>query len=119
MLDNECIGSLKQFLHNYSVKFQPVPLHLHCTNAVECAIQTYKDHLVAGLISCNLNFSLHLWDRPIPHATLTLNLLCPSRLNPRLSAESQLSGAFDYNRTPLAPPVTRVVAHEAPGNRRT
>ena len=62
---------------------------------------------------------MNLFYRLIPHTALTLNLLRPSRLNPRLSAESQLNGAFDCNRTPLAPPVTRVVFHEAPGNRRT
>ena len=95
MLDNECPGGLKQFLHDSSVNFQLVPPHLHCTNASERAIQTYKDHLVAGLSSCNPNSPLHLWDRLIPHATLTLNLLRPSRLNPRLSTESQLNGAFD------------------------
>ena len=76
-------------------------------------------HLVTGLSSCNPKFPLHLWDRLIPHDTLTLNLLRPSCLNPRLSAESQLKGAFDYNRTPLAPPDNRVVVHESPGNHHT
>ena len=119
MLDNECPGGLEQFLRNSSVKFQLVPPHLRCTNTAKRAIQTYKDHLIAGLSICDPNFALHLWDLLIPHATLTLNLLRPSRLNPRLSAEAQLNGAFNYNRTPLAPPVTRVVVHEAPGNRHT
>ena len=106
MLDNECPGGLKTFLREASVKFQLVPPYLHHTNAAERAIQTYKDHLSAGLSSCDPNVPLHLWDRLIPHATLTLNLLRPSRLNPRLSAEAKLNGAFDFNRTPLAPPGT-------------
>ena len=119
MLDNECPGGLKTFLRESSVKFQLVPPYLHRTNATERAIQTYKDHLIAGLSSCYPNFPLHLWNRLIPHGTLTLNLLCPSRLNPRLSAEAQLNGDFYFNRTPLAPPGTRVVVHEKPNNRRT
>ena len=119
MLDNECTGGLKSFLRNSSVRFQLVPPYLHCTNAAERAIQNYKDHLIAGLSSYNPNFPLHLWDRLILHDTLALNLLCPSRLNPRLLAEAQLNGAFDFNRIPLGPPVTQVVVHEAPGNRRT
>ena len=49
MLDNECPGGLKQFMRDSSVKFQLFPPHLHCTDAAECAIQTYKDHLVYGL----------------------------------------------------------------------
>ena len=104
MLGNECPDGLKTFLR---------------TNAAERAIQTYKYHLISGLSSCDLNFPLHLWDRLIPHATLTLNLLRPSRINPRLSAEDQLNGAFDFNRTPLAPPGTRVIVHKTPENRRT
>ena len=119
MLDNEFPRDLKTFLRNASVRFQLLPPYLHHINAAERAIQTYKDHLISGLSSCDPNFPLHLWDRLFPHATLTLNLLRPSRLNPRLSAEAQLNGAFDFNFTPLAPPGTRVVVHKAPNNRRT
>ena len=104
MLDNEFPGGLKQFLRDSSVDFQLVPPHLHRTNAAERAIQTYKDHLDSGHSSCEPKFSLHIWDRLFPRATLTLNLLRPSLLKPRLSAEAQLNSAFDYNRTPLAPP---------------
>ena len=55
----------------------------------------------------------------ILYATLTLNLLGTSRLNPRLSAEAGLNSAFDFNRTPLATPGICIVVHEAPGNRCT
>ena len=119
MLDKKCPGGLKTFLRDASVKSQLVPPYLHCINAAERVIQTYKDHLIAGLSICDPNFPLHLWDRLIPHDTLTLNLLQLSRLNPRLSAEAQLNGAFDFNRKPLAPPGTRVVVHETPNNCRT
>jgi hypothetical protein len=30
-----------------------------------------------------------------------------------------LDGTFDYNRTPLAPPGTKIVIHEKPNQRRT
>ena len=119
MLDNECPGCLKNFLCDSRVRFQLVPPYLHRTNAAGRVIKTYKDHLIAGLSSCDPNFPLHLWDRLIPHANLTLNLLRSSRLNPRLSGEAQLNGAFDLNRTPLALPGTRVEVHETPNNRRT
>ena len=84
MLDNECPGGLKTFLRTTSVKFQLVHPYLHRTNATERAIQTYKDQFISGLSSCDPTPPLYLWDRLIPHATLKLNLLCPSRLNPRL-----------------------------------
>ena len=119
MLDNECPGGLKTFLRPEIVKFQLVPPYLHRTNAAERAIQTYKDQLIAGLRSCDPNFPLHLWDCLIPHATLTINLLRPSRLNPRLLAEAQHNSTFDFNRTSLAPLDTQVIVHETPNNRHT
>ena len=45
IIDNGFPGGLKQSLSDSSVKFQLVPPHLHRTNAVELAIQKYKDHL--------------------------------------------------------------------------
>jgi hypothetical protein len=60
---------------------------------------------------------LKLWDKLLPQATITLNLLRKSRINPRMSAYAQLNGDFDFNRTPLAPPGTRIIAHEKPDQR--
>jgi hypothetical protein len=64
------------------------------------------------LCSTDKKFPMHLWDRLIPHAVITLNLLRQSRLNPKLSSRAQLNGLFDYNATPLAPPGTRVIIHK-------
>jgi hypothetical protein len=36
------------------------------------------------------------------------------RMNPKLSAYAQVHGAFAFNRTPLAPPGTKVLVHEKP-----
>jgi len=58
---------------------------------------------------------MNLWCRLIRQAEITLNLLRASRINPRLSAYAQLSGAFDYNATPLAPPGIKCIIHEKPG----
>ena len=118
-LDNEAPGRLKQFMKNSGMDYQLVPPHVHRRNAAERAISTWKDHFISILSSTDPNFPLHLWCRLIEQATTTLNLLRPSRINPRLSAEAQLNGAFDYNKTPLAPPGTRVLIHETPQNRRT
>lgn len=40
-------------------------------------------------------------------------------MNPKLSAYAQINGAFDFNRTPLAPPGTKVLAFIDPQNCRT
>jgi hypothetical protein len=90
---------------------------MHRRNAAERAIRTYKNHFVAGLSTCDPTFPMHLWCRLIAQANITLNLLRASRLNPQLSAYAQIFGQFDFNRTPLAPPGTRVLSHDKLANR--
>jgi hypothetical protein len=102
-----------------NVEFQLVPPYDHRQNAAERPIGIWKDHFVAGLASLDPHFPMHLWCRLIDQCTQTLNLMRPSRINPRLSAEAQLNGAFDYNKTPLAPPGTKVLIHETPNRCRT
>jgi hypothetical protein len=92
-------------MHKQEVDFQLVPPHVHRRNAAKRAIRTC-------LCSVNPNFPMTLWDTLLPQATLSLNLLQTSRINPQLSAYAQLFGNFDYNRMPLAPPGTKVVAHK-------
>jgi hypothetical protein len=72
-----------------------------------------------GLCSVDKQFRMHLWCELFPQATLTLNLMRTSRINPTISAANQLYGQFDFNRTPLAPPGTRAVAHVKPKARRS
>jgi hypothetical protein len=90
-LDNECSAALKQFLRKDNVEFQLVPPYNHRQNAAEQAIGIWKDHFVAGLASLDPTFPMHLWCRLIEQCTQTLNLMRPSRINPRLSAEAQLN----------------------------
>jgi hypothetical protein len=61
---------------------------------------------------------MHLWDRLLPQAVITLNMLLTSMINPKLSASTHLDGQYDYNRLPMAPPCTIIVAHETPSCRR-
>ena len=84
---------------------------MHQRNAAERAIRTFKNHFLAGLATCDPDFPLQEWDRLILQATITVNLLCSSRVNPKLSAYAYVFGPFDFNRTPLAPPGTKVIIH--------
>jgi hypothetical protein len=118
-LDNEASGILQQFMRDSDIDYQLVPPGLHRQNASEQAIRTFKNHFIAGLCTTDPNFPLILWDRLLPQALITLNLLRTSRINPRLSAWAQVHGLFDFNRTPLAPPGTRVLVHEKPDLRGT
>ena len=118
-LDNEASHLLKTFLHDNQVDFQLVPPHAHRRNSAERAIRVFKNHFIAGLCSTDPSFPLHLWDKLIPQALITLNLLRSAHINPQLSAQALIFGSFDFNRTPLAPPGTKVLIHEKPNNRET
>jgi hypothetical protein len=111
-LDNKCSSALRSLLNQHDMQSQLAPPHMHRRNAAERAIQTFKNHFIAGICSADPNFPLRLWDRLLPQATITLNLLRQSRIIPMVSAHSQLYGHYDFNQAPMAPPVTRVIAHE-------
>jgi hypothetical protein len=71
-LDNEASAALKHFSTANDVEYQLVPPHCHLRNATERAIRTLKEHFVAGISSVDPTFPLHLWDRLLPQAEITL-----------------------------------------------
>jgi hypothetical protein len=84
-LDNEASTALKNFFTVNGIAYQLVPPHCHRRNAAEHAIRTFKEHFVAGLSSVDPSFPMHLWDRLLPQAENTLNLLRTSQLHQQLS----------------------------------
>ena len=54
-LDNKCPTVLQKFMTAKDRRFQLVPPHLHRQNSAERAIQTFKNHFIAGLASVNKN----------------------------------------------------------------
>ena len=48
-----------------------------------------------------------------------MNVLGATRINPRLSAYAYIFRKFDFKFTPMAPPVTKVLAHLKLGQRPT
>jgi hypothetical protein len=118
-LDNEASRALQTFMDVENIDFQLAPPQVHRRNAAERAIHTFKNHFIAGLCLTNRDFPLNLWDKLLPQHLVTLNLLLRSRINPQLSAQAHMHGAFDFNRTPLAPPGTKVLIYEKPDIQQT
>jgi hypothetical protein len=110
-LDNEASAALKNFFTVNDVAYQLVPPHCHRRNAAERTSRTFKEHFVTGLSSVDPAFPLHLWDRLLPQAEITLNLLRTSRLYPQLSPAAHFHGIVDYNKTAFAPPGYKIIAH--------
>jgi hypothetical protein len=118
-LDNEASQLLKSYLDNKYITFNLVPPYSHWRNAAEMAIRSFKDHLISGICSTDKAFPMHLRDRLLTQAVITLNMLRISQINPKLSAETHIDGKYDYNRAPMTTPGTRIIAHETPNRRRT
>eukprot|EP00957_Ditylum_brightwellii_P017575 1324132-Ditylum_brightwellii.AAC.1 len=79
ILDNEISAEFKEAPKKYKFTYEWTPPNIHQQNAVECAICTSKNHFMAGLTMCHLQFPIAEWDRTMEQANLTLNLLCTSR----------------------------------------
>ena len=113
-VDNEFSNELIEEMESRGLKYQIAPRGNHRTIAAERGIQTLKNHFISVLYGCDPTFPKSQWDRVLPVAVLTLNMLRPSRINPAKSAYNELWGNFDFNKTPLAPPGCLIVAHERP-----
>ena len=117
ILDNECSNDLKLAILNTNSTFELVPPHQHRRNAAERAIRTAKNHLLAGIATCDPDFPITEWDRLLRQSELTLNLLRTSRINPSLSAWAYVNGVHNFNKVPLAPPGTKIIMHSKPDQR--
>ena len=113
-LDNETSDLFLQSLESVHIVINLVAPHVHRRNAAERAIQTFKSHFIAILCSTDPKFPLNLWDKCLPQAEITLNLLRNSRINPNLSAYGHVWGNFDFNKTPIAPLGIKLLVHIKP-----
>jgi hypothetical protein len=111
---NEASKLLKANLYQQDITFQLVPPYSHRRNSAERAIRSFKYYLIAGLCSTDKSFPMHLCDRLLPQAIMTLIMIRTSRINPKLLAATHIFGQYDFNRAPMAPPGTIIIAHETP-----
>ena len=67
ILDNEASAEYKKLMtEKWNVNYQLVPPHIHCRNAEERAIRTFKAHFLSILAGVADDFSRNLWDLLIP-----------------------------------------------------
>ena len=118
-LDNEASKIMIRAIEERKLEYQLASPHDHRLNPAERAIQTWKNHFISNLHGCDSAFPAYKWCEIMKQCEMTLNMLRPSRINPKMSAYTQLNGLYDYNRTPLAPLGTKAFVHERPNQRRT
>jgi hypothetical protein len=114
IMDKECSTAVEQYICLEKINIHLVPPHNHWANATEQAIATFKEHFIAALATVNQLCPLQLWDEFLPQVELPLNMLSFSCHNPKISANQEVYGAFDFNKTPLAPLGTKALIYDDP-----
>ena len=76
-------------------------------------------HFLSVLAGTAQNFTPSFWDRLLPQAEITINLLNHSNATPNVLAYAHLSGPFDYNKMPLATMGMSVQVHKRTDKRGT
>jgi hypothetical protein len=118
-VDNEASAAFKQSIKDDKMDYQLITPHMHRANIAEKAIQTFKNHFKSILSGVDDSFPVQLWDRLIPQAEMTLNMLRPSNVSPKISAYMYAHGNHDFNAHPLAPMGCAVQIYVRPENRKT
>ncbi len=116
VMNNECSAAVKKYIQSKAINIQLVPLHNHQENAAKRAIPTFKEHFIATLATIDMLCPLQLWDEFLPQVKLTSNMLRFSQQNSKKSANQEVYGSFDFNKTPLAPLGTKALVYNDPGS---
>ena len=118
VMDNEVSEAMKEIIRS-QYHLELVPPGCHRRNAAEVAIRNFKAHFLSILAGVADDFPMQLWDRLLPQAEITVNLLRQSNATPKVSAYAHMTGPFDYNKMPLAPMGCNVQVHEKTDKRGT
>jgi hypothetical protein len=118
-LDNKAPEAFKQCIHEQQMQCELVPPGNHQCNQAEHAIQTFKVHLILILAGIDDKFPLSLWCQFLKLTKSTLNILCQSKVAPKISAYTQVHGPHAYMANPFAPLGCAIQAHVNPEDRRT
>lgn len=98
VLDNEASDEYKDAIKANEMTYELVPLDMHRHKKAEKVIQTFKDHFVAILSGVDESFPMHLSDRLLPQAEMTLNLLQQANVAPKVLAYAYMNGPHDYSK---------------------
>ncbi len=93
---------------------QYTPPDIHCTNSAKHAIQTWKNHFLAGMAGLPTSFPIASWCCLTTQCNATLNMLRPCCQNFLLLAHKALKGLFSFDATPMASLGTEVLVNMKP-----
>ena len=109
--DNKISKKMVQLFEDQNLDYQLVAPGDHQLLSAKRAIQIFKNHLIAVCSGMDSNFPKCAWHHALYQIIITLNMLCPSRLNPKLSAYMQVHGNHNFNKNPLALVGCKIIIH--------
>ena len=111
-MDNEVSNRLINAIEEKNLNYQIASPHDHGLNSAERLIQMFKNHFISDLHGYDRDFPAYCLSEIIQQCEMTQNMLQRLRINPKLSAYTQMFGMFDYNQTLLAPQCIKALAHK-------
>ena len=115
-MDNETSEEAELFIASQQTDLQYAAPGRHCKPA-ERAVQTYKSCFKSMIASLPKEFPIAYWCRLLEQCDLSVNIVRPHRMNPKLSAWAACEGEFFFDHTPIAPPGSSMLMHVKPNER--
>ena len=104
IIKNIASKAIKKYLGGQNNIIQLLEQHNHWVNELERAIQTFKNHRITGISTCDETFPSVLSCKLIKQANDKLSVLRTSRTHPQLSEYHVFEGPHYFNQVPFAPP---------------
>ena len=109
---NQATGTLKSYMVKHFCMWQFLEPSSHRVNAVDHAIQTFKNNIISDLCSSDTSWSVQLWDHLSMQVVITINLLHMLHINTDTPAYHQLHGyRYTWNAIPMTPPGFRAIIY--------
>ena len=115
-MDNEYPDVAKKYIRQKEMDLQLTPPQMHCLNLAEQTIQTAKSPLIAGPVGVNPKFTLRLWCQLVQQCEKTSNMMPPTHINPKISADKYLHGMHNLNQVHMAPSNTLAMIYMCRSN---
>ena len=120
VMDNKASAAVTTWLTNNNIQYQTVAPGAggHRANRAERSIQTGVNHFLSTIATTDADFPIRAWCYTIEQMEMTLNMIRPTNINPKISAFTILYGEWSYDAHPILPVGWRSLVFEDPADRR-
>ena len=113
-MENETSKDVEKFIEEQQAKVQYTPADIHHNKISEQCCCTWKNHFMDVRVGASPSFRMENWCKMTEQCEITLNMLRPYTLNPRLSVFEAMEGMYYFDAIPMAPVGTETMIHLKP-----